>query len=155
MRRMLAVGHVAIALVLAGGIQAQAGLTRAQAFKAQSPAPLENTRWTLISVQGKKVERTSPRAAFIQLDPASHRLTGSGGCNQLTGGYQLEGNHLRLTGTARTMMACAGGMDVENQLVKALEDVRQWKLSGEALELLDGNGDVVARFSAGGTPEGR
>ena len=154
MRRMLAVGITAVGLLLAGGSEAHAGRMRAQALKTPPPA-LENTRWALTSVEGTKVESTSPRSAFIELDAASHRLTGSGGCNQLSGEYQLEGNHLRLTGTARTMMACAGGMDVENQLVKALDDVRQWRVSGETLELLDGSGDVVARFSASGAGKAR
>ena len=146
MRRMLAVGLMAGLLVLAGGIQAQA-------FKAQPAAALQNTQWILTWVEGVKVPQSgaanpSPRRAYIELNSASHRLTGSGGCNQLTGAYELEGQHLRLNGTARTLMACAGGADTEGKLVKALEEVREWKVSGQTLELLDGNGNVVAKFSA-------
>jgi hypothetical protein len=39
-------------------------------------------------------------------------------------------------------------MDTEDNLVKALEAVREWKVSGQTLELLDASGNVVARFSA-------
>jgi heat shock protein HslJ len=143
MRRMVAVGFVQVSLLLAGGIEAQA-------FKAQPAAPLEKTQWTLTWVEGVKVGSTSRRPAYIELDPASHRLSGSGGCNRLMGTYLLDGDHLRLTGSARTMMACADGMDTEDKLVKALEEVREWKVSGERLELLDGSGNVVARFSEAG-----
>lgn len=142
MRRMVAVGFLGMSLAMACGIEAQA-------FKGQTAAPLEKTRWTLTWVEGTKVEGETPKPAFIELDPGTHRLSGSGGCNQLMGTYELEDHHLRLTGTTRTMMACASGMDTEDKLVKALEQVRGWKVSGETLELLDGSGHVVAKFAAG------
>ncbi len=136
-------------LVCAGGLMLPVSGAFAQGTARQTAEPLEGTQWNLRWVEGATVEGGSPRPAYIELDRASHKLSGSGGCNRLMGGYELEGDHLRLTGTARTMMACAGGMDVEDKLVKALEDVREWKVSGERLELLDGSEKVVARFSAG------
>lgn len=142
MRRMVAVGLVPVWLLLAGGMQAQT-------VKKQVATPLEKTQWTLTWVGGEKVASGSPRPAYIELDPGTHRLSGSGGCNRLMGGYALEGDHLRLNGTARTMMACVGGMDTEDKLVKALEETREWRVSGQELELLDGSQTVVARFKAG------
>lgn len=109
---------------------------------------LENTHWKLTWMPGTKIESvTSPRAAYIELDPASHRMRGSGGCNTLMGGYELEGDHLKFMAPVRTMMACRG-MATEDALVNALDKVREWKVSGATLSLLDADGHVLARFEA-------
>jgi heat shock protein HslJ len=111
--------------------------------------PLENTHWRLTWMPGAKIDAATPRQApYILLDPESRRVSGSGGCNRLMGGYELEGDRLRFTGTARTMMACANGMAVEDTFVKALESTREWKVSGGSLSLLDGQGQALARFAA-------
>jgi heat shock protein HslJ len=109
--------------------------------------PLENTHWKLTWMPETKIEAGPQQAAFIMLDSASHRMSGSGGCNRLMGGYELQGDHLRLAGVARTMMACRG-MQSEDALVDALDKVREWKVTGTTLSLLDANGHAVARFVA-------
>lgn len=113
------------------------------------PAPLENTYWKLTWTPGTKIEPTGPRQTpYIELNAASHRMSGSGGCNRLMGAYELEGDHLKFTGSGRTMMACAHGMETENALVKALDEVREWKVTDKTLSLLDANGQAVAKFVA-------
>jgi heat shock protein HslJ len=110
---------------------------------------LENTHWKLTWMPGTKIESVTPqRAPFIMLDSASHRMSGSGGCNRLMGGYELESDHLRFPGVTRTMMACASGMKTEGALVDALDKVREWKVSGSTLSLMDADGHVLARFAA-------
>ena len=49
------------------------------------------------------------KEAYILLDSASHRLSGSGGCNQLVGSYEIKGNQLKFGQIAGTRMACAKG----------------------------------------------
>ncbi|HEV2576872.1 MAG TPA: META domain-containing protein [Acidobacteriaceae bacterium] len=132
--------------VQAGLALALAGVVHAQELK--QAAPLERTQWKLTWVEGSSVEHTSPRTAFIMLNPVTHRMSGSGGCNNLLGPYELDGVHLRFKGAARTMMACAGGSDTEDKLVDALEKVRQWKISDGELELQDDSGHDLARFTA-------
>lgn len=118
----------------------------AQTTKAMG---LENTHWKLTWMPGTKIESVTPqRAPFIMLDSTSHRMSGSDGCNRLMGGYEMEGDHLRFPGTARTMMACGGGMKTEGALVDALDKVREWKVSGSTLSLMDADGHVLARFAA-------
>ena len=132
-------------------VQTGVGLVLTSALYAQAPkraAPIERTHWKLTWVEGSRVEGTSPRPAFIMLNPVSHRMAGSGGCNSLLGSYELDGDHLQFKGPARTMMACSGGMDTEDKLVDALEKVRQWKISGDELELQDESGHDLARFAA-------
>ncbi|HEY4011097.1 MAG TPA: META domain-containing protein [Acidobacteriaceae bacterium] len=111
-------------------------------------APIAKTHWKLISVGDTKIPATTVREPFLELDPATHRMSGTGGCNQFTGSYELEGDHLRFSQTAATRMACAGGMDTDDALLKALDNTREWKVSGHRLSLLDADGRVVARFTA-------
>lgn len=140
-------------LICAAGLVLGSCGVSAQVATRQPAAPLEHTEWTLTWVAGVKIPKNginggSPRTPYIELDPASHRLTGSGGCNRLMGGYELEGDRLRLTGTARTMMACLNAGDTEDKLVKALEQTREWRVSRQTLELPDSDHNVLARFRA-------
>ncbi len=50
---------------------------------------------------------------------------------------------------ASTMMACASGMETEQNFLKALGEVKRWKIVGHELELMDGAGKVVAVFEWG------
>lgn len=120
-----------------------------QAQTATRATPLEKTEWKLVWLPGTKIESVTPqKAPYIELDSSSHRMSGSGGCNRLMGAYELEGDHLKFASTVRTMMACAGGMSTDDAMVNALERVREWKVSGTTLSLLDANGHAVARFVA-------
>ena len=75
-------------------------------------------------------------------------MSGSAGCNRLIGGYELEGDQVKFMAPVKTIMACAHGMQMEDALVKALEEVREWKVSGTSLSLQDADGHAVVRFVA-------
>jgi heat shock protein HslJ len=47
-----------------------------------------------------------------------------------------------------TKMACPEGMQQEKEFVDALQRVRNWKISGQHLDLFDESGTPVARFEA-------
>jgi heat shock protein HslJ len=109
--------------------------------------PLEKTEWKLIrlgraAVKGDDLHR-QPQLA---LDPVSHRASGSGGCNRIMGGYELKGDKLTFARMASTMMACPDGMGTEQNFLKALGQVKRWKIAERQLELMDGSGKVVAVF---------
>lgn len=126
----------------------------AQGEKQKPVAPLEKTEWKLAWLSGARIEIGTPQQVpYIQLDPESHRVSGSGGCNRLMGGYELEGDHLKFTQMAMSRMACLHGGDTEAAFSKALEQVREWMISKGKLLLLDANHHVVAKFTPV-TPEG-
>jgi heat shock protein HslJ len=113
-------------------------------------APLEKTEWKLIrlgrtAVKGDHLHRPPQ----LVLDPVSHRASGSGGCNRIMGGYELKGDKLTFARMASTMMACPDGMGTEQNFLKALGQVRRWKIAGRQLELMDGSGKVVVVFEVG------
>jgi putative lipoprotein len=112
-------------------------------------APLENTYWKLTSLGGSPiVTASSQREAHLILQPANRRVTGSGGCNRLSGSYQVNGDRISLGRVASTMMACVDGMKSEKDFLKALGRVNRWRISGQRLELLDAAGTPLASFNA-------
>lgn len=114
-----------------------------------SAAPLENTYWKLTDLGGSPVRVTSQqREPHFILHPANRSVTGSGGCNRLTGRYEVNGDRVSLARVASTMMACVDGMETEQAFLKALGRANRWRVTGQRLELFDAAGTPVARFEA-------
>jgi copper homeostasis protein (lipoprotein) len=111
--------------------------------------PLENTYWKLTRLGDTAVTVASQqREPHFILNPKSRRVGGSGGCNRLTGSYELNGDRLTFGQMAGTMMACPEGGDTEKVFLEALRQVKKWKITGQHLELFDAAGTLVARFEA-------
>jgi heat shock protein HslJ len=112
-------------------------------------AQLERAYWKLVELNGKPVAAASRRREpHLRLSPEGKTLQGSGGCNTMRGGYQLNGGRLRFTQIATTRMACSDPfMSQEREFLKALEDTDSFKLSGDKLEL-HGGGRSLASFEA-------
>ena len=88
---------------------------------------------------------TGQRAPFLRFQAG--RVAGLGGCNRFGGTYVHKGDRLSFSPLAATRMACPGVvMKAEQAFFDMLAKVKGMKLSGEALELLDGNGRALARF---------
>jgi copper homeostasis protein (lipoprotein) len=112
-------------------------------------APLQETYWKLTRLGDQPViVAEKQREPSLVLRTQQSRVAGFGGCNNLTGNYELNGSELTFGPIAATSKACLEGMDTEGALFKALERVRAWKILGQHLELYDGDGNLVARFEA-------
>jgi heat shock protein HslJ len=156
MRRFVA---GSIFCLLAGGLPvglfAQSGTVgdkEAAGAVAEAAVPLEKTEWKLIRLGRAAVKGDDlHRAPQLVLDPVSHRASGSGGCNRIMGGYELTGDKLTFARMASTMMACPNGMETEQKFLKALGQVKRWKIGKGQLELMDGAGKVVAVFEVAGS----
>jgi heat shock protein HslJ/poly(3-hydroxybutyrate) depolymerase len=109
---------------------------------------LENTYWKLIRLDDKAVIAKSPKEPHLLLDSKARRVSGSGGCNNLAGSYELNGDQLILRQAAGTMMACLEGMEAEKQFLEALKQVSRWKVTAGQLLLSDAAGKAVAAFEA-------
>jgi heat shock protein HslJ len=145
---VLKAGHLFLSLMADGGTYEFETESRSTSSTSVS-ASLENTRWKLTHLGEASVTPTSaPQEAYIILDSGTHRVSGSGGCNRLTGHYELSGSHLRFSHMAGTMMACIQGMETEGAFLQGLGSVDAWKIAGQQLELLDSAGKLVARFDA-------
>ena len=121
--------------------------SQSEAVKPGLSAPLENTYWKLVEVNGKAVSvAPKHREAHLLLKPNGKKLQGFGGCNRILGSYQTKDDSIRFKAVT-TMMACVEGMDTEQEFLKALQTTTSFKLSGELLELYS-NGTLLARFRA-------
>lgn len=87
---------------------------------------------------------TGARAPFLRFDGG--RVGGLGGCNRFGGTYELTGESLSFSPLAATRMACSD-MAKERAFFDMLGKVKGMKLEGDSLELLDGEGKVLASFS--------
>jgi heat shock protein HslJ len=76
------------------------------------------------------------------------RVSGSGGCNRVTGRFELDGDKLRLRQMAGTMMTCPAGLEQEQRFLQSMENVEGYRIRGSHLETLDAAGAVIARFEA-------
>lgn len=118
----------------------------------RSPS-LRGTLWQLQTLQeagAPTLLKPPGKGAELRLDPDSERLSGSGGCNRLMGGFQLNGEQLRFSRLASTQMACPPEvMAFERRLVAALEQVRRFSLDKRNLLLQDGRGRTLLLFQAG------
>lgn len=110
---------------------------------------LERVDWALLAYRSGDalIELEDPRGpARLRLEGG--RVTGSAGCNRLMGTYTLTGDRLRFEPSmASTMMACPEPLMSQEQAVHAaLAEVASQRISGDVLELLDGEGGLLLRL---------
>ena len=111
---------------------------------------LAETYWKLVEVQGQPVQAAEAmREPNLVLHGEDSRLSGSGGVNQLMGGYTAGGDSLTFSQVAMTMMAGPpDAMQQEQAIVTALGRVRGFRIAGDHLTLLDESGLPVVKAVA-------
>jgi len=131
-------------------ILALASLACASPDPMASPPKLEGTHWSLVLLAGKPVPApaSKEREPFVIFGPEGNRLVGSGGCNRFAGSYEQKGGDLKFGPIAATRMACADEMATEDAFLAALSATARWRITGEQLELLDGEDKGVATLEA-------
>ena len=117
--------------------------------ESTSTATLENTYWKVMTLGGTPVVvAENQREPHVVFHSEGKRVAAFGGCNQMSGTFEIEGEKLTLSRMAATMMACEVGMEQEQALHDAFNRVARWKISGEQLELLDIGGATLATFES-------
>jgi putative lipoprotein len=108
---------------------------------------LENIYWKLTHLADAPVATASEQQEpHFVLHPETGRVSGTAGCNQFGGSYEVRNNQLTFRGIVGTLKACVTGMDTEKAFLAALGRVNQWKVADHRLELFDGAGKLLARF---------
>jgi putative lipoprotein len=107
---------------------------------------LTNTRWRPVRIgkQDVAVSRRQ-REPWIELDSRSNHVTGSGGCNRITGSYTNGRGTLRFGPLISTQMACPS-MELETAFLRALNETRRYRMVGRRLELQDDLGRFLAQL---------
>jgi len=109
---------------------------------------LENTYWKLVRLRDEPVTVVENQREPHVILRSDRRVSGSGGCNRLTGGYRVDGNRIAFEKFASTLMACQAGMEQEQAFLGALGQVARWRVLGSHLELFDARGTIVVRLEA-------
>jgi heat shock protein HslJ len=121
----------------------------AQTQKPAYGTPLEGTHWRAVELAGKPVPpQDAKREAHLLFDAAG-RVSGSDGCNRITGSYQVKGDALTFGPMAATRMACVNTAAVEEAFRSALKSASRFTIAGDRLELFDAAGTRVGAFVAG------
>lgn len=101
-------------------------------------------QWRIVAISGADFFD----AAKTDFSAAKDGHVGSGvGCNRIIGGMTLDGEHLTFGRMGVTMMACPERLgELERKYLKALEDVRSWRMEGGALAFLGEDGVTLVKL---------
>jgi copper homeostasis protein (lipoprotein) len=124
-------------------------LDKQPAAAAVSDAPITDTYWKLTELLGKPVDTAVKRKEiFLQFDKEVGRVTGSGGCNSVSGTYTVEANgKITMSKMISTRMACSAMQD-ESAFLQALSKVNTYIVSGNMLQLTTGKMAPLLVFEA-------
>lgn len=122
---------------------------------AQSDS-LVGTRWQLESFTVPQGEIMMYPGHTITLEfQSATQLGGSGGCNTYGANYSASGGSLSIDAIYSTKMACAEGMQEEQNYFQMLQEAYRYDVSSEHLTIWYGNQQQMNFVRAGGvTPDG-
>ena len=104
---------------------------------------LNGQRWYWKEVRGHEIQSAGPYFEFGEMN----RLNGFSGCNRMMGAYELNESLMSFRGIASTRMFCEGTRGEEESLIlKALEEVRSWRIERNWLLLLNVGGEPLGRL---------
>ncbi len=118
--------------------------------------PLVGTHWVLVELAGRSIMKTpTGREPHLVLLEDEQRAVATGGCNQMSGTYQVSPDEGGLTFSQliATQRACSDGMDRDRALAEALEATARYRVDTDRLQLTDASGAVRARFLAAAIEE--
>lgn len=112
-----------------------------------STAPLPGTQWQL-DTTALEIDGAESVSSFLAFGEDT-RASGSDGCNEFSGPYEVDGPSLRFGPLASTQRACFGAAQAVAALVApALEQVRSYATQAGTLILEDGGGEPLLRYRA-------
>ena len=119
--------------------------------KPAGDRPLEGTYWKANEIDGKPAPALDPKREAHLVFQRDGRVSGSDGCNRITGGYQLKGDVVTFGQIAGTLMACLKTAEIERAFRDALTSATRLTVVGDRLELSDTTGKRLAAFA--GSPQ--
>jgi heat shock protein HslJ len=126
----------------------QAGGKKAERYVlTKSNYDLLEKYWKLVELHGKPVQVDSTlKEPHIIFKESSNIIIGNAGCNSISGRYKIESpNRIEISKAISTQMACPG-MDVERELLNALQRADNFSVAGDMLTLNKAKMAPLARF---------
>jgi len=113
---------------------------------AVGKATLAETKWRLMTLNGKIVKQNGSKDYFIKLNSKDGRFTAYAGCNNIAGSYVMPSAFgLSFSNAAMTRMACPS-MEFESRFAKVLEQTDRYSLKDNILKFQNGKTTVLATF---------
>lgn len=113
-------------------------------------AELEDTNWELVYVndgQQGVVNVIAETTVTMVFDDDNDTLSGNGGCNTFTAGFDADDGDISIDPIASTNMACEESiMDQEHAFHQALERAETYELGSRSLALRTADGELLAYF---------
>ncbi|WP_207535120.1 META domain-containing protein [Desertivirga arenae] len=107
---------------------------------------LDGHRWVLTAIKHKPV--VTNKNAFLEFSK-KQEVSGKAFCNSIKGDFTLMGkDQLTFEGLISTKMYCDGVMDLENEMVSSLENVKRYEIKNRMLYLYNSD-NVLLTFKKG------
>ena len=120
------------------------------AAQDEEPSDPEGTEWTLTAWYDEELGEMVPvpyevEPTLLLLDGTA---SGSGGCNQFSGDYELDGGSLTFSDQLSVTLALCDdpAQSIEDAYLASLNEVDGWLIDEGVLELTDSFGTVILTF---------
>jgi heat shock protein HslJ len=109
-----------------------------------SPLKLEGVEWKLIAINHKAI--VPDGRAYLKFNDKKLEVKGKAFCNTITADYGRMGdNQLTFEDITSTKTYCEGVMDLENQMITNLRNIKLFEIRNGMLYLKDSD-DVLLTF---------
>jgi heat shock protein HslJ len=122
-------------------------LVAAAACASGSIRELRDREWKMVSVDGLTAMPAGIATPTVRFD-TDGRFSGNTGCNSAGAAYTVERDTLNIRTLLVTKRACLDpeGNRLERAYMEAIGKTRRFRIENDRLDLLSGDGAVVARF---------
>lgn len=112
-------------------------LARCNAIKPEAvPLTLDGPDWKLTAIEHKAV--TPNGRAYLKFDEEDREITGKAFCNTISADYERMGdNQITFQEITSTKIYCEGVMDLENQMITNLRNIKRFEIRNGMLYLSD------------------
>jgi len=113
-------------------------------------ATLTGNPWILVSYGpvDAQIPAVAGRDAFLRFTETGE-INGNTGCNSLGGKYTLDGNSIRVSDLAMTMMACEDPIgQQESEVLEALRAPERYVIEDRLLKIFYAGGEKVLIYAA-------
>jgi putative lipoprotein len=119
-------------------------LLKRAAVAPAADSALMNTPWKILSIAGEPLQaiegKREPRLILLS-ENGRDSWSATIGCNQMSGGLDVNGDRIEFKAGMATLMACPPPLDMlEKQLGQSLMASTHWRIQGNRLELRDDAG---------------
>ena len=113
------------------------------------PDPLDGTRWELMAFESEAGTPAIPEQPMLFIAFNRGELSLQGGCNAVSGHYQIENNRITITFVETTMVDCSdllpGINEIEDAFVNAMPTFESYTIEDNWLRIRYVDGELLFR----------